>query len=93
MKIDVRHNLAKSRYELLVDDELTGIADYRAEGDHLVFPHTEITRQMRGQGLGERLIRHALDDVRRRNSKVVPLCWFVREFIDDNPDYADLKAS
>lgn len=93
MKIDVRHNEDKSRYELLVDGTLTGIADYRTEGEALVFPHTEIHPQMRGQGLGEQLVRNALDDVRRRDAKVVPRCWFVREFIDDNPEYADLKAS
>jgi predicted GNAT family acetyltransferase len=93
VKIDVQHNQEKSRYELLVNGSLTGIADYRAEGDTLVFPHTEIEPRMQGQGLGEKLVRSALDDVRRRNAKVVPLCWFVREFIDDNPEYADLKAS
>jgi len=25
-----------------------------------------------------------------RGMKVVPLCWFVAEFIDTNPEYADL---
>jgi uncharacterized protein len=93
VKIDVQHNEKLSRYELLVDGALTGIADYRVDGEILVFPHTEIHPQMRGRGLGEELVRNALDDVRERDAKVVPLCWFVREFMDDNPEYADLKAS
>ena len=91
--MDVRHNEKLRRYELVIDDAVAGIADYRVDGDTLVFPHTEINPKLRGQGLGEQLVRGALDDVRRRQSKVRPLCWFVDEFIDNNPEYADLKVS
>lgn len=93
MAIDVRHNEDQNRYELLIDGDLAGIADYHEDGDVLVFPHTEIAPALRGQGLGEQLVRAALDDVRRRDAKVRPQCWFVRDFLRDNPDYADLKAS
>ena len=91
MTTDVRNNEDLRRYELVVDEAVVGIADYHVEGDTMVFPHTEITPRLRGQGYGEQLVRGALDDVRRRKSKVRPLCWFVDEFIDNNPDYADLK--
>jgi len=93
MAADVRNNEDLNRYELVVDDALVGIADYRLDGETLVFPHTEIVPRLRGRGLGEQLVRGALDDVRRRNAKVRPLCWFVDEFIQHNSDYADLKAS
>ncbi len=95
MAPDIRHNERLSRYELVLDDRVAGIADYHRDGDTLVFPHTEIDAPLRGRGLGEQLVRGALDDVRQRNAdaKVRPLCWFVREFIEDNPDYADLAEA
>jgi predicted GNAT family acetyltransferase len=34
-----------------------------------------------------------LDDVRARGHTVVPRCWFVAEFIEQNPSYADLLAA
>jgi predicted GNAT family acetyltransferase len=81
------------RYELLEGDEVVGFADYRDGGEGaLVFPHTVIDPSRRGQGLGEVLVRGALDDVRRRGATVVPTCWYVAEFIGANPDYADLLA-
>jgi len=92
MDVVVRDNSELSRYEVLVDEEVAGIADYRVDGDVLVFPHTEIDPRMRGRGLGEQLVRGALDDVRRRGAKVRPSCSFVREFIQLNPGYADLAA-
>ncbi len=47
---------------------------------------------MRNQGLGEVLVRGALDDVLARGGTVVAQCWYVAEFIDQHPEYADLLA-
>ena len=87
---EVRHNGARSRYEINLDGRLAGIADYRADGDTIVFPHTEIEPTMRNHGLGVELVRGALDDVRARGGRVVAQCWYVAEFIDQHPEYADL---
>jgi uncharacterized protein len=89
---EVRHNAARSRYEISVDGRLVGFADYRADGDTIVFPHTEIEPSMRNEGLGAELVRGALDDVRARGGTVVAQCWYVAEFIDQHPRYADLLA-
>lgn len=90
---EVRNADDRSRYELLVDGELVGVADYRIDGDRIVFPHTEIAPARRGRGLGDVLVRGALDDVRGSGLEVVPACWFVREFLDANDEYADLCAA
>ncbi len=89
---EVRNNARSSRYEIGLDDRLVGFADYRACGDTVVFPHTEIEPSMRSRGLGAELVRRALDDVRARGGTVVAQCWYVAEFIDDHPEYADLLA-
>jgi predicted GNAT family acetyltransferase len=90
---EVRKNAEASRYELVLDDEVVGVADYRVQGDAVVFPHTEITARLRGKGLAAELVRAALDDVRGTGSRVIPTCWYVAEFIDSNPEYQDLLAA
>jgi uncharacterized protein len=92
MDAQVRKAEDRSRYELLVDGEVVGVADYRDTGEALVFPHTVIYVAHRGRGLGEVLVRAAMDDVRAQGRTVVPSCWFVREFLDANPGYAALRA-
>lgn len=92
MDAQVRKDEDRSRYELVADGEVVGVADYHDRGDALVFSHTEIDLAHRGQGLGEVLVRAAMDDVRAQGRTVVPSCWFVREFLDANPDYAALRA-
>ena len=92
MNLEVRHAPDRSRYELLDAGEVVGIADYVDDGERLVFPHTVIDPDRRGGGLGAVLVQGALDDVRRQGRTVVPTCWFVAEFLDLHPEYADLRA-
>jgi uncharacterized protein len=89
----VRRSDDRGRYELVVDGAVVGIADFVVQGDRVVMPHTEIVRELRGQGLGAVLVQGALDDVRATGRTVVPACWYVGEFVRDHPDYADLLAS
>jgi predicted GNAT family acetyltransferase len=90
MATEVRHEPTRNRYELLEDGKLLGVADYQVSGDRVVFPHTEIVRSRRGEGLGAQLVRAALDDQRPSGRKVVPACWYVAEFIAENPEYRSL---
>lgn len=81
-----------NRYELWIDGERIGLADYRRRDGVTVVPHVEIAPAHGGRGLGHRLVRDMLDDVRDRGELVQPLCPFVRAFIAENPDYVDLVA-
>jgi predicted GNAT family acetyltransferase len=49
-----------------------------------------VPEQLSGRGLAKELVKHALDDARRRNLTVVPQCSFVASFIKRNPEYEDL---
>ena len=92
MANEIRNNTERCRYELAIDNEVVGIADYRIVDDVVVLPHTEIQRSRQGQGLGAQLVRFALDDVRAANRRVRPECWYVAEFIAEHPEYADLSS-
>lgn len=88
----VTRNDDAQRYEIRVDGQQVGIADYVVDGDVVVMPHTVIDPARGGQGLAAVLVAAALDDIRSSGRRVVPSCWYVAEFIDAHPDYADLRA-
>lgn len=93
MGVEIEHNVEASRYELRVDGELASTASYSTQADRIVFPHTETLPRFRGRGLAEQVVRRALDDARAERRVVVPQCWFVAQFIDEHPEYADLLAA
>ncbi len=89
---DVRHNEERGWYELDVGGE-TAVTAYRQEGGVLSFTHTEVPEALEGQGIGGRLVAGALEDVRRRGMTIVPLCSFVRHYVETHPEVQDLVAS
>jgi len=87
---EVVRNDERSRYEVLVDGRVVGHSDFHVEGTHVVFVHTEIDPDYRGQDLAARLVVTGLDEARRNGHTVVPICPYVRSYIQDHPEYADL---
>jgi uncharacterized protein len=86
----VRDAPEASRYEARLGDELAGFSYYERLGPTVVFTHTEVDPAFEGQGVGGRLVRGALDDVRRQGHGVVARCPFVRSWLDRHPEYHDL---
>ncbi len=78
------------RFEITVDGELAGFANYDRVAENLGFSHTEIDDRFEGQGLGSTLIRAALGAARERGMGVLPHCLFVRSFIERHGQFLDL---
>ncbi|MEO6713230.1 MAG: GNAT family N-acetyltransferase [Mycobacteriales bacterium] len=83
----------EDHYAIRVNGEQVGLAAYTLSASTITFTHTETDPEMQGQGIAGDLVHHALDDVRRRGLDVVAQCSFVREWIDEHEEYADLVAS
>ena len=64
MSVTVVDAPERSRYEISVDGALAGFAVYRLAPGRVIFVHTEIDDAYAGHGLGGKLARAALDDVR-----------------------------
>ncbi len=88
--VEIRDNTEYLRYEARLGGRVAGFSQYRIRPGHLVFIHTKVDPAYEGRGIGSRLVRWELDDVRRRGLKVVPVCPFVRAFIRRHDEYADL---
>jgi uncharacterized protein len=90
---DVIQNQELDRFELILDGELAGYTAYTLSDTAITFTHTEILSREREHGLGGRLVREALDQVREHTDyRVVAVCPFVSKWISDHPDYQDLVA-
>ena len=90
MATDVQDAPDRSRYEVTVDGELAGFAEYRDLDGARVFTHTEVFDAFEGHGVGSALAQGALDDVHRSGRRLVALCPFVAAYIEHHDEYADL---
>jgi uncharacterized protein len=89
-RIDVADAPERDRYELSIDGEVVGFTAYSARPGVIAFVHTEVDERLQGRGLGDRLIRFALEDARARGLPVLPFCPFVKAFIEHHPGFEAL---
>lgn len=90
-QIEVTGNPQRSCYEVRVNGDLAGVCEYKLKDDVMAFTHTEIDPAFEGRGVGSALVRQVLDDVRAKGDcRVLPVCPFVKRWIERHPDYQDL---
>ncbi|HET7513850.1 MAG TPA: GNAT family N-acetyltransferase [Gaiella sp.] len=89
----VRDDPQELRYEAIREGRLVGVIRYRIEPGVVVLVHTEVDEAVEGTGVGSQLVRGALDDLRARGLRVVPLCPFVAAYLRRHPEDADLVGT
>lgn len=89
--MEVTDNTTKHQFELVIDGR-TALAAYRLKEGVITFTHTEVPEELGGRGIGSKLAQGALDQVRARGLKVVPLCPFIKAWIEKHPAYQELLA-
>lgn len=77
---NVTHDQAAHRFEAEADGG-TAFVSYELRGDDVVFTHTEVPVQSRGEGVGEDLARAALGWAHERGLNVVPECPFIATYM------------
>lgn len=93
MSVEVADNPDLSRYEVRVDGELAGFAQYRLRDGRITIFHAEVDPAYEGRGVGSQLASSALADVRARALELVPRCPFIAGYVRRHPDlYLDLVA-
>ncbi|MGY1692472.1 GNAT family N-acetyltransferase [Geodermatophilus sp. SYSU D01105] len=78
------------RFEVRVDGQVAGFAEYRRTASSVAFTHTVVDPAFEGRGLGSVLARGALDATRAAGHAVLPFCPFIRGYIQRHPAYLEL---
>jgi predicted GNAT family acetyltransferase len=91
-EIEIHENAARSRFETTVDGHKAYVT-FKREPGRIIFLHTSVPRALEGRGIAGKLAEHALEQARANRLAVVPLCPYVRSYIDRHPEYQDLVAA
>jgi predicted GNAT family acetyltransferase len=91
-EVHVSDNPSASRFEAMHEGVLAAFAQYKLQGNGVLFTHTEVMPQFEGKGVASKLAQFALDDVRSRSLQAVPACSFIADYIRKNPQYLELVS-
>jgi uncharacterized protein len=90
--VQVVDQVDSKRYEGFVGDTLAGYVEYEDVDGQRALRHTQVLDAFEGKGVGSRLARGVLDDLRAKEMKVRPFCPFIAGWIRRHPDYLELVA-
>lgn len=82
-----------SRFELLLDGERIGWANYSLRDDVLTVPHVETDRAHRGQGFAAALMDGVIESIRSNGQRIRPVCAYATAYMRRRPELASLTAS
>jgi len=89
--VAIRHNPEASRFEAVVDGMLCR-SDYRMHGDTMMLVHTEVPRQLEGHGIASALVKASFAHAKENGLDVLPVCSYVRAWVQRHPEVAPLLA-
>ena len=92
-EIEVVDNPAASRYEARLGDRVLGIVDYELDpaGNRITLIHTEVLESAEGMGVGGRLAKGVLADLRSRRINITVECEFISAYLKRHRrEYEDL---
>ena len=90
---EVRRNDGAGRYEIEVEGELAGYAEFQLRDGGITFSHTVVDDAYEGRGIGSRLAKAVLEDAKAQGLRVTQRCSFIKSYIDRHPEYLDLVSS
>ena len=77
------------QYEFHVGGFVSRIV-YRKLGDKIYLTHTEVPAPLEGKGIASMLVKKALEDIRQKGLRLVPLCPFVIRYVQRHPEWESL---
>jgi predicted GNAT family acetyltransferase len=82
-------NSDKRRYEFQLPEH-TPLIEYIRTKDKIYLTHTEVPLELEGQGIGTELVKQVLEDIKKKDLTLIPLCPFVASYIKEHPQWREL---
>ncbi len=84
-------NEVKKQFEMKVNEDMA-FTEYTTTGDKMYITHSEVPKQLEGQGIGSSMVEQVLQYIKDNNLKVVPLCPFVAAYINKHNKWQSILS-
>jgi len=86
VNLELVKNVANNRFEIQVDKHMAFI-EYKQNGNTITLVHTEVEPELEGKGAATAVVEKTLDYIEKNNFKLIPICPFVKTYIQRHPEW------
>ncbi len=73
------------------EDHIKAFVSYvNSSKNIIILDHTFVSQELRGQNIGEQLVKRVVDFARENNKKIIPTCWFAEKEFSAHKEYQDV---
>lgn len=93
--MDIQRDEHGKKGAFFIDENGEWIAEmtyFRSGKDQITVDHTEVDPKLRGQGVGEQLVKAAVEFAREGRLKIKAACPYTKKVIDKTPEFQDVLA-
>jgi predicted GNAT family acetyltransferase len=91
-QVKVINNPEAGRFEVQLNGQ-TAVLDYSISNKSIYYTHTTVPSALEGRGIGSALAKAGMEFARENGYKVVPICSFIRTYMDRHPEVSDLRET
>ncbi|XQW83899.1 GNAT family N-acetyltransferase [Thalassotalea piscium] len=89
MSYTLVHNVKECKYEYHIDGHIAYIT-YDEQNGHMHLTHTIVPEELAGKGLARTLLEDVLQEIKKNNKKAVADCSYIVNYLEKNPQAAEL---
>ncbi|MCI6609995.1 MAG: N-acetyltransferase [Ezakiella sp.] len=71
-------------------DNLAGESTFSPSDDKWIIDHTYVDENLRGNGYASKLVEMIVEEARKENIKIIPLCPYAKKEFGKKPEYSDV---
>ncbi len=90
--MQIQHDEHGRKGAFYIDENGEWIAEltYFKNNDTMTIDHTEIAEKLRGEGIGQDMVKAAVEYARKNNLKIKAVCPYAKKVIEKDPELQDV---
>src|SRR4051794_36269027 len=92
VSMDIQRDEHGKNGAFFIDEDGEWVAELayvKSDDGVITINHTEVDDKLKGQGVGEQLVKSAVEFARDNGLKIKAECKFAKKVIDETPEYQD----
>ena len=89
-EIIVKMIVKEKRSVALNNDDIIGYCQYKEENNIWSITHTVVKQEFGGRGIAKRLVLAVIEEARKQNKKINPICSYAKKMMESSDEYKDV---
>ncbi len=91
-EIKIVFNIDAKQSNAIFNNEIIGECEFEINNSIWYITHTGVRPEFGGRGIAKLLVKSIIEEARKRNTKIVPICSYAQKMMLNNEEYSDILA-